>query len=1109
MVFLNGQPFPVYGIDTQETRVRRAALMMKTHPLFLSTEPKELADLDNDTNVIAVNLLDLMKTSAETGDFVSFYREIDGMYGASFDVILHMWLKFVPDLDNSIDMITMIIENEFPGVNVRSIREYQGNDQTSEIRNFLEEQSRIENELQNFNSDIIPVEMSEIEVQKITFEVKFNLDVDLVEIFDRLKVSPELPYVNNGGDRHKIYRNFKNIGVNWEFGMPTRVQFFVLNTRFPPSKFQEKAYSQGVIALAETRGEAIMQIETVVGAKNNLEDLLSRVFSSLQIDQKSVIKISQHSINSVVNIPKQRFNKYILADIISNDPLVSSLCYIDESVKIGRIRSSVSFFYQPTGAENRITISFTETPVELKEYRRNPQMYPMDSRYIRVHINKVKNEETTKEIANFIGRVFKIYLDKKDEIAQVYSSYIPGFAELEEKKTRGGTQRGTRLQDIVPDVFIPGYARACQNPPSLADELVKPILNRANNFIITSPTPQHTQALLFPKTPEEGPQHWYVCPPGKYPGLRVNSLGNSAKFPYLPCCYPIDQTAKKNYKNYYLDYDIKDDTSVYTHILTTPKFLNKGELGTVPSNLDSLFQNLMREKMEFYRTGTPRSPYSFIDAVSIAMGRQLIRKNVSDEMFAACRQNAFGMSITQLKEKFMDPEEYINPAVYYRALEEYFNCYIYLFTRTEGQQGAVMYPLHRHTFLRYKRDSNRPIVMILEHMGAESDAAVLPQSEIIIATVSSKNSERTMFFSGEFANKIDTMYKNTIQWYSGLMKIEDVDPNLFKNITSQGIDSLGKTRSLAVSLGKRTVYVITDPLPPLTLLEKSSFANNSIETINEFIRIENLELVSITPDRYIVRKGGRMFYLPYSVTGKTTLGVYNQNQRIARYLQEYTYHMYSIYARKHGMNPNNINTFLREKTIVKANYSYPKVSRRFDLNGPYLEKERLIVHNLEMAQRLGYSVELMMRRNQKLLEDYAGFDLIQEYYLDKNDFTTDNNTVILMTDEALRNWIEEKDVEYNLHIIPTSTEKTFYLSFQEKVVLIQLAESFEAAVYASKVWNEEHYNGSGIIEDSESDYSYYIFETPEKITQFGVSPNRVLVWREEDQLYYGAILDSP
>jgi len=159
-----------------------------------------------------------------------------------------------------------------------------------------------------------------------------------------------------------------------------------------------------------------------------------------------------------------------------------------------------------------------------------------------------------------------------------------------------------------------------------------------------------------------------------------------------------------------------------------------------------------------------------------------------------------------------------------------------------------------------------------------------------------------------------------------------------------------------------------------------------------------------------------------------------------------------------------------------------------------------------MAQRLGFSIELLMRRNSKKLAEYRTYELIQDYYLDKNDFTPDNNAVILMTDEALRNWITEKSVEYNLLTLPTKDENIFYLSLKGQIVLIQKAETFESAVNISRTWNEQGYNTRSVVEDIDSNYSYYLFESPKDITIHGNSKNKVLVWREDDELYYGAIL---
>ena len=80
-----------------------------------------------------------------------------------------------------------------------------------------------------------------------------------------------------------------------------------------------------------------------------------------------------------------------------------------------------------------------------------------------------------------------------------------------------------------------------------------------------------------------------------------------------------------------------------------------------------------------------------------------------------------------------------------------------------------------------------------------------------------------------------------------------------------------------------------------------------------------------------------------------------------------------------------------------------------------------------------------------------------------------------------------------------------------KIVLIQKTETFEKALYVSKIWNKNKYNikdeFEGLAEENNDSYMYYIFESPNEITIRGNHRNKILVWREEDELKYGAILE--
>ena len=65
MVFLNDKQFPVYVLDTQETRFNRVAWILRTHPIFVSTMPVNLTeDIDEKTVIVGTNLVSITKEDA-------------------------------------------------------------------------------------------------------------------------------------------------------------------------------------------------------------------------------------------------------------------------------------------------------------------------------------------------------------------------------------------------------------------------------------------------------------------------------------------------------------------------------------------------------------------------------------------------------------------------------------------------------------------------------------------------------------------------------------------------------------------------------------------------------------------------------------------------------------------------------------------------------------------------------------------------------------------------------------------------------------------------------------------------------------------------------------
>ena len=1111
---LNSKNFVVYDIDTNESILNRIALQLRTIPDFVYiSEIHDLSNLKDGENIIATSLQKDIEDEYSKNynqNFTEFYNLVKNRYpNVSFETMLHLWLHR-QDIDEKdyepFVMYEYISHPTIGNIDLKYIYTTLEYGRADEISQFITEQAATEEQLKKIDNDVIPVLMDDLKPVKTTFKVAIKLDIDLVEIFDKMVLSLYVPYVNHGNDRHKIYRDFKFTTEGWKYGLDDFLQFFVLNTRYPlTGKFNEKLYSQCVLFASENPNEAIMDIETVIGSGLNINDIIDRIFDTIKIP-KIIISQNEHNISLTMNIPKQSLDKYILTDLIAIDPAISAMCYTDESINVGKKRNNVSFFYKALNLPSKAHITIKEVITDNKLHHKNPELYPQGSTFLQVNINKVENKSMVENIALFICKIISVYNTKKHEIIAEYQKFIPSFGQSTQKVTRVKTNTMRKLTEILPNIFQSGYPRSCNHPPTIIDHLVDP--TKAKDFVVTNPAEGYTQALLFPRYGDY--QHWYGCNHKDFPyiGIKKNTLSNKDIYPYLPCCYKDDQTGrgkqtgKKNYNTYYLDY-VNPETTESNYIKTSSKFLKAGEVGTLPSNLEGLFKTF--SQLQFLRIGIDPTPKSFFSCIAKAMNKST--SGINENYFTMCRQNAHDILIEDLYKNFKDKDYYIDPSIYYRAFEEYFKCYIYIFSRTENGQGCIIRPRYKHFLLRYKNDPKRPIVLIFEHMGSEIDNATIPRCELIIGV--NINKEQIYNFQGVFANEIDNIYTQTLNWEFKSFNSNNIDPTLlFPNIVAQSFDPYGKVRVLVIKHAGGFIRVITDPLPPLPVKEVIGYGNNTKEAIQKFIKSDsNIKVLNFTEIIYTIEYKGLIYTLPYGISDQSKLQDFNKKQRVARYLQEYIYFMYSRYINPREPNVDEINDFLKKNTIVKENYVYPDIPRKFNLNGKYMSGGKLIVPSLETAQRLGYGLEMYILRNRQGIKNYANNELIQEYYLDKNDYTSQKESIIFTNVNALQDWVDEKEEEFKLQTIPTYRLNKFYLKIEGKTNLIQLCDSMQHAVGVSKKWIENGVNDPQTEPSNSNDYTYYAFETPEKVVKYGSGKYKFLMWKEDDIVNYGAILN--
>lgn len=428
-----------------------------------------------------------------------------------------------------------------------------------------------------------------------------------------------------------------------------------------------------------------------------------------------------------------------------------------------------------------------------------------------------------------------------------------------------------QLQDLAPDLFVSGYARKCQCP--LQPIIIGPrdVDTWRNKTFIENGLPRQRQVMAFPR---ENSRWLFVCPSDTdpYPGVKENrTLTNREEYPFIPCCFKTDQmdpTANSRYNEYYLGLTrkVKSQPKV-AHTIKTNKIPAPGRIGYVTRSIADLLKRYSEETVDVVRYGVIHSTNSLLHCLCIAtqlpqyMGQNTIegaelfvaqlRQQIALTVQAALlKQELYDYTDPEITQQLANNDRFLDPYLYYRALEETFGVNIYTFTipREVGVTGATdreelgsievpRFRLFRVQPIRL----DRPTVVILKHWGAESDNLAFPHCELLV-DYDKDNETMVRIFGPEMTRLCHEALLNTqraITWSFN----ETVDnivarDNIYSKVdfptlmqqagllaSGQVLDRYGKLRALQYQVSipgetgtqQQPLLVITLPGQPLNL----------------------------------------------------------------------------------------------------------------------------------------------------------------------------------------------------------------------------------------------------------------------------------------------------
>lgn len=654
-----------------------------------------------------------------------------------------------------------------------------------------------------------------------------------------------------------------------------------------------------------------------IGEKKNLvtdEDISTqRVQNSLPLTVFGLGK--EINVRGEFNIWNFEIDENSFLDMLITDPVLSVYLYVEENIKPYAFKKQLDVHYRSlfsdimegtTGSQTdyisnsafvsaKLTQKITtkEEIIQVLDVKTNlisDVIVPKGIKYVFATLKGYSRDV----ILNFIP-VFQIllnyYFQNNNDIMKFYDAALPEFKETKKildkkrdemmmeklQKTKKYVKKSDKvtknkmLQSIAPEIFVKRYARRCQaeHQPIIVDEDEAKIWKRKVILNTKNPRP----IMRFPK---EEPNWLFTCPGDKVPYIGVkpnNLLPNKEEFPYIPCCFPSEQFSKKSspYNKYMQGKKPSEKKGAKAEkIISTRKIVAAKQLGQIPIKLELIF-NKFTKKGTFARLGVPRSKSSLLHCVLEAIDDDgylnlndedekekyvnQIRQEIADntEPFLL-KQELYDYSNQEIINNLENVERDLDPSLFFRALEEFFDINIYVFTFSpikggDPEIGEIDLPRFK-IFHSHPLRPNRRTVLILKltrETGAESDNIIYPHCELIII----RHDETVLqkIFVDQMTYVCQEILQRFLHVYTWTVENDkfDINENIYYHIDhmrlfennppiSQYLDYNGKLRALILNINnkyKMTIAVV--PSQPENLPISNAIERVSLELVLKLI----------------------------------------------------------------------------------------------------------------------------------------------------------------------------------------------------------------------------------------------------------------------------------
>lgn len=663
-----------------------------------------------------------------------------------------------------------------------------------------------------------------VDGEEIDFSVSFKQSHGLVDIFDKISASRDIPFLacitGSGRTFYKVYEGIVP-SEQWidSSDLVKEGIFFKIYTSSTLTT-PDEAYAT---AVWKSNGVISVSYKTRK-ARDVKERIKTIIYESLELDKggyklEGLHIYSQRSVFvSGIFSYRMDYNPYILAYLLTLNPLVEKFAFINEKEKT-EPRKDMFRLYFSFGRD--INEYSTSEAIQINIFSIAKETESLG--IYKIRIRHCSDLLTARASIHLFSRLYQEYMSQSPSIYEFYSENALSKkvvmaaknktrVQATDKKTK---QRLIDLKNYDLVLFGSGYSGQCQSnkqPYIVAKaredgKIPKEVLALRKKFEGSDFADK--KIMLF-----DG--HYYASEipgektqtPYKYPGLKANkdtstkSTAYREDYPCLPCSFtkpksyvlpdvPVDPTECIS------DKARKGDTG--GDYISETKPPGPGKLSDMPFNLSKLAElsGLMRniegkgkKKNKHYpylRYGIVESPHSFILALEAATNFDnysttidsdrgvMVQKAIEGMVakFPAGKQELYDISFERLQRNLIkqwseDPNRYLEPSVFVSLAEAYYKVNIVLFTmETSGfLDDEFLIPRHTEACLPKKYVDQWPTVVIIRQVFPNG---LWPYQCSLLRKLELKNKKQveiSLFTNDDFVNIIKKMYHQSWTVYS-------------------------------------------------------------------------------------------------------------------------------------------------------------------------------------------------------------------------------------------------------------------------------------------------------------------------------------------------------